>query len=88
MNMIFNLLWFFPLVIVSSSGFYLLALRGRPKCFRSNAHQISVLGLSATSLISLVNFEAPHFEVIMMGWFSAVIVVLSVTREIKRRQGE
>jgi hypothetical protein len=68
------------------SGMAILIMRGPPSCARSSAHLMAVLALSASSLIGLARFHVPHIEVILMGWAAAVVVVLSVTREVTRQR--
>lgn len=81
-----NFIWAFPLLVMALAGMSILLLRGRPVCVRSNAHQLSVLSLSASSVIGLARMNVPSFEVILMAYAAAVVVVLSATREIARRK--
>lgn len=82
-----NILWLLPLLVMAIAGMALLALRGRPVCVRSNAHQMAVLAMSSASVLSLARFHVPQIEVILMAWAAATVVTLSVTREIARRGG-
>ncbi len=81
------ILWIIPLLVMALSGMSLLILRGRPICLRSNAHQLAVLGLSASAVFSLARPQVPPVEVVLMAWAAAVVVVLSATREVARRGG-
>lgn len=83
MNIFLAIMWLGPLAVMTFSGLFLLALRGRPICARSNAHQLSVLAMAAASLVSLARFQTPPIEVIVLAWSATIMVVLRALREIK-----